>query len=214
MRRTRIKICGLKRAAEIELAMSLGVDAIGLVFYPPSPRAVSLELAKELLAGVPPFVTVTGLFLNQERDDVRRVVDSLRIDLLQFHGEEHADYCESFARPYIKSIPMGGVESGDASVADYERSHQNALGFLLDSNSVGEAGGTGKTFSWKKMPRLAKPAILAGGLDPGNVAAAIRGLAPYAVDVSSGVEHSRGEKDLQLMRQFVEEVRVVDREHK
>lgn len=214
MKRTRIKICGLTREVEIQWASALGVDSIGLVFYPNSPRAVNIAQATRLMAEVAPFVTVTGLFMDAGYDEVAAVLEALDIDLLQFHGNEDADFCNRFSRPYIKAVPMGGEKGiGIKTVAAYVADHPQARGFLLDSNSVGKAGGSGKIFDWQKVPTIEKPTILAGGINTQNVAQAISTVQPYAIDVSSGVEKQRGVKDHTLMQKLVEEVRIVDQKH-
>jgi len=195
------------------LACALGVDAIGLVFYEKSPRIVTIADANKLLAEIAPFVTVTGLFLNADRDRVSAVLREVKLDLLQFHGDETAEYCSSFGRPYIKAIPMGDRYLEQNSTTGYAQSHPDALGFLLDSNAVGSAGGTGKTFDWQKVPVFEKPVVLAGGIDCGNVENAIRTVRPWAIDVSSGIEKERGVKDHTLMKNFVQEVRLVDHEY-
>ena len=212
MSKTRIKFCGLTRVVEVEWACALGVDAIGLVFYPKSPRAVTAEQAVTLLDGIAPFVTVTGLFMNPTRQEVEAVLQRVQLDLLQFHGEESAEFCEAFNRPYIKAVPMGGAAADERRVAAYVESYPAARGFLLDSNAVGKAGGTGETFDWQRVPVVDKPVILAGGIGVENVAHAIKITRPFAVDVSSGIERIKGEKARDLMQQFVQEVRIVDQQ--
>ncbi len=205
--RTRIKICGIRALEHVRLAGELGVDAIGLVFYARSPRAVDPEHAAQLVAGCPPFVTTVGLFLNPEPGFVEQVLERVPLDLLQFHGDERPDDCRRYGRPYIKAIPMGG----ETDVRRYAAAYPDAQGFLIDSHVAGAAGGTGVAFDWRLWPRsLERPLILAGGLSPGNVAEAIRVAAPYGVDVSSGVESERGVKDPQRMIAFCQEVRRAD----
>ncbi|MGH8282290.1 MAG: phosphoribosylanthranilate isomerase [Gammaproteobacteria bacterium] len=204
--RARIKICGMTRREDVETAAHLGVDAVGLVLYPKSPRYLQLEQAKTLAEMAPAFITVTGLFLNQAREEVERVLEHVRVDLLQFHGEETPGFCRSFGRPYIKAVPMGG----GADLAVFVQRYADAAGLLLDSHTSGHPGGTGVPFVWSSMPRLAGPTvILAGGLRADNVAAAIRVVHPYGVDVSSGVESAPGIKDAAKMREFVDEVNRV-----
>lgn len=184
-------------------AATAGADAIGLVFHPPSPRRVELETALKIRRQLPPFVTVTALFLNESEDWVAEVVQHLRPDCLQFHGNETATFCESWKLPYIKAIPMGSIEDPNA----YAAQHRNAQGFLLDSNAAGRQGGSGDTFDWSKIPPAFKhPLILAGGIKPSNVADAIVRVKPWGVDVSSGVEASWGVKSDELVDQFVYEV--------
>ncbi|MEM7206752.1 MAG: phosphoribosylanthranilate isomerase [Pseudomonadota bacterium] len=215
--RTRIKICGLTSPEEVSWAKGAGADAIGLVFYPPSARAISVDRARNLYASIPPFVTVTGLFMNAVKDEVTAAIHAARLDLLQFHGDETPEFCEAFDRPYIKTVPMGAGFDNEDSLAnflkDYAERYSGSLGLLLDSNALGEAGGTGEAFEWTKPADVGKPLILAGGLNPSNVATAIRAMTPYAVDVSSGVEKERGRKDRELIEKFVQEVRLVDREY-
>lgn len=200
MSRTRIKVCGITRPKDALGVANLGVDAIGLVFYPQSPRFVGVERAREIVAVLPPFVAAVGLFLDADAQQVKTVLDGVPLDLLQFHGREDASYCAAFGRPYIKAIPMG--ESLDPRA--YARRFVDARGFLMDSNPAGEAGGTGKVFDWKRIPSsFARPMILAGGLNPANVGEAIVHVEPYGVDVSSGVESLKGIKDMGLVEAFI-----------
>jgi phosphoribosylanthranilate isomerase len=202
--RVRIKVCGMTRTEDVAEAARLGVDAVGLVFYAKSPRNVGVEQARALVAALPAFVTVTALFLDPDRDQVQRVLDQVRVELLQFHGGEPAEFCRGFDRPYIKAVPMGG----HADVIEYARRHSGAAALLLDSHSAGQRGGTGVAFDWGTLPKFdGPPLILAGGLNPGNVATAIRVVRPYGVDVSSGVESAPGIKDAAKMAAFVGEVK-------
>ena len=204
--RVRIKVCGMTRAEDMTAAAGLGVDAIGLVFYPKSPRYVNVGQARDLVATLPAFVTVTALFLDPEESEVRVVLDNVRVELLQFHGGEPAEFCRSFGRPYIKAVPMGSR----ADIAEYARRHSGAAALLLDSHAAGQKGGTGVSFDWGSIPRVeGPPLILAGGLNAGNVATAIRIVRPYGVDVSSGVESRPGIKDAVKMEAFVNEVNNV-----
>jgi len=207
--RTRIKICGITRVEDAVAAAELGADAIGLVFYPPSPRYVASGRAAQIAAALPPFVSCVALFMDADEAAVREVLDAVPVDLLQFHGAETAEYCSAFARPYIKSLPMGG--DGARGARERAASHPRARGFLLDSNAQGQAGGTGHTFDWSQRPDLGgRPLLLAGGLDADNVAAGVRSLRPWAVDVSSGVEAAKGLKDRARMHRFIEETRRAD----
>ena len=204
--RVRIKVCGMTRTEDISAAVRLGVDAVGLVFYAKSPRHVSVAQAATLTAALPAFVTVTALFMDPSRAEVERVLAQVRVDLLQFHGSETAEFCGSFGRPYIKAVPMGG----EADLADYARRYADAAALLLDSHAVGQQGGTGVSFNWASLPILqGPPLILAGGLRPGNVGTAIRQVRPYGVDVSSGVESAPGVKDADKLAAFVREVNDV-----
>lgn len=201
--RVRIKICGMTRVEDATEAARLGVDAVGLVFYPKSPRHVSVERARELVAALPAFVTVTALFLDPSEAEVRRVLDNVRVELLQFHGGEPAEFCRGFGRPYIKAVPMGSR----ADIAEYAHRHAGAAALLLDSHIAGQKGGTGVSFDWTTIPKFTgPPLILAGGLSADNVATAIRIVQPYGVDVSSGVESQPGLKDAAKMAAFIREV--------
>lgn len=203
--RTRIKICGITRAEEAAFAAKLGVDALGVVFYPPSPRYVTVAQAKAVVAAATPFMTRVGLFMDAEQAEVEQALSQVSLDILQFHGSEPAAYCESFDKPYIKSVPM----LGEIDLAGFMAKYPTAVGFLLDAVADGEAGGQGKTFAWSDFPEREKqdvPLILAGGLKPENVAAAIQATSCYAVDVSSGVEEKKGVKSKAKIEQFVREV--------
>lgn len=201
MSRVRIKFCGLTRADDAATAARLGADAIGMVFYPRSSRAVTLEQARAVIDALPAFVTVAALFLDPERDAVERVLRTLPIDLLQFHGDESPAFCESFERPYIKALPMADDVDLNAAARDYR--HARAL--LLDAHARGESGGQGRTFDWRRI-ELPLPVVLAGGLGPDNVGRAIETVRPWAVDVSSGVESGPGIKSHERMAAFVAEV--------
>lgn len=201
--RTRVKICGLTQPDAAVAAAELGVDAVGLVFYEHSPRRLSPDHARTIVAALPPFVSVVGLFLDAPAATVEQILAAVALDVLQFHGTEEHAYCMSFRRPYIKAVPMGaGVDA-----ISYARAYPDAAGFLFDSNRLGQAGGSGRTFDWQRVPQdLGRPIVLAGGLNVGNVAAAITATCPWAVDVSSGVESTPGIKDPALMSAFCREV--------
>jgi len=184
-------------------AVSQGCDAIGLVFYASSPRHVTLDQAAQIVEALPPFVNAVGLFVDAERHAVEQVLRSVRLDLLQFHGDEAPEYCESFACPYIKAVR---VRPG-INLVEYAAAYRKAKALLLDAYQEGVAGGTGQQFDWNLIPaNLAKPVILAGGLDPSNVADAIKQVHPYAVDVSGGVEREKGIKDADKIAAFLQEV--------
>ncbi len=205
-RRTRIKICGITRPEDLRTAVELGADALGLVFYPPSPRFLGDELASELARGAPPFVTLVGLFVNEDPATVRWVLENVPLQLLQFHGEEDAAYCRQFGRPYIKAAR---VRPG-LDLLEYAAAFPDARGLLLDAFVEGY-GGAGQTFDWRLIPRnLPLPLILSGGLDAANVGEALRELRPWAVDVSSGVESSKGIKDAAKIAAFITGVRNAD----
>jgi len=180
-----------------------GADSIGLVFHQPSPRVIELEPALEIRRALPPFVTVTALFLDETEDWIAEVVHGLRPDCLQFHGNETPAFCEAWEVPYIKAIPMGSIDDPSA----YAREHERAQGFLLDSNAAGRRGGSGDTFDWSKIPSaFGHSLVLAGGINSSNVADAIVRVKPWGVDVSSGVEASWGIKSSKMIDQFFREV--------
>ncbi|MET0224816.1 MAG: phosphoribosylanthranilate isomerase [Dokdonella sp.] len=206
--RTRIKFCGLTRAEDVHLAVDLGIDAIGFVFTRRSQRFVGVSPARALRRALPPFVNAVALFMDDEPSWIEEVIAAVQPDLLQFHGEESPGFASSFSRPYIKAIPMASV----ADAAAYAAQHPAAAGFLLDSHAAGGAGGSGAAFDWRRAVRLARPVVLAGGLDPRNVAQAVALVRPYAVDVSSGIEAVAGIKDTAKMRAFAAAVRAADLE--
>jgi len=201
--KTRIKICGLRDAATARETARLGADAIGLVFYAPSPRHVEIDAAREIVAALPPFVMSVGLFVDAEPDYVRRVLAQVPLDVLQFHGNESPEYCAQFSRPYLKAIR---VKPG-LNLLEYAASYAGSRGLLVDAFVEGVPGGTGEGFDWSLLPDdLPLPLILSGGLHPGNVKAAVEQVRPWAVDVSSGVESAKGIKDVAKIAAFVEEV--------
>ncbi len=198
--RTRVKICGITRVEDALAAARAGVDAIGLVFYPASPRCVDVSQAQAICNALPPFVSVVGLFVNPARAEVGAIITAVPVDLLQFHGNEPADCCMGFARPYIKAIGMqAGIDPLDVMAA-----HPQASGFLLDAYQPDTHGGGGAVFDWNQVPaQCDRPLILAGGLTPENVAGAIERLGPFAVDVSSGVEQRKGIKSEAKIQAFM-----------
>lgn len=197
--RTRVKICGLTRLSDAVAASELGADALGLVFYPRSPRAVTIEKAREIVGGVPPFVSVVGLFVNPGRDEVMSVLDAVSLDILQFHGDETPEFCGSFGIPYLKALRV----SGSLDLLKSARTYSSARGLLLDAVVEGFGGG-GEVFDWSLIPvEHPLPIVLAGGLNPENVRDAIRRVRPWAVDVSSGVEAAKGVKDVAKMARFI-----------
>jgi phosphoribosylanthranilate isomerase len=206
MARTRIKICGITRVEDMAAAVEHGADAVGLVFYPPSPRYLTLEQAARLCRLVPPFVTIVGLFVNAGRETVARACAALPLQLLQFHGEEREADCRGFGVPYIRAARVGpGLD-----LLEYARSFPSARALLLDAWVEGYGGG-GKTFDWSLIPsRLPLPIVLSGGLTAENVAQAIATLRPWAVDVSSGVEAAKGIKDARKIAQFIAGVKDGD----
>jgi len=201
----RSKICGITRVDDALTAAKAGADAIGLVFYAKSPRAVDVRQAREIVAALPPFVTTVGLFVNASRCEINEILDAVPLDMLQFHGDETPAQCEGFHRPWFKALRVGNGEDIEAEVARYA----NASGILLDTFVAGVPGGTGERFDWSLIPAaLAKPLILAGGLTAENVQQAIAQVRPYAVDVSGGVEASKGVKDASKVMAFVGRVRA------
>jgi phosphoribosylanthranilate isomerase len=204
--RTRIKICGLTREADVAAAVEAGADAIGLVLYAGSARHVSLARAVELARGLPPFVTPVLLLVNAGRGDLRAACEALPQALLQFHGDETRADCEAAGRPYLRAVRMAaGVD-----LLDCERNHPQAAALLLDAHVEGY-GGSGRSFDWSLVPHDVRcPLVLSGGLSPANVIDGVLAVRPYAVDVSSGVEASKGIKDAVLMRRFCEAVRQAD----
>jgi phosphoribosylanthranilate isomerase len=213
--RTRVKICGITRVEDGVAATREGADAIGLNFWPGTPRRVSLDQALAIARSVPPFVTVVGLFVDPTPEAVRGALDKIPLDLLQFHGDEPADFCASFGRPYIKAVPVvPGVD-----LLQYAARYADAHGLIFDAFEPGGLpGGTGRTFDWNELPdALHRPLILSGGLTPQNVGEAIRVARPWAVDVSSGVEETgedglprKGIKSAARIAAFIREVRNAD----
>ncbi|MBL8385593.1 MAG: phosphoribosylanthranilate isomerase [Burkholderiales bacterium] len=212
--KTRVKICGLTRPEDVDAAVAAGADAVGFVFYPPSPRCVSPETAAALAARLPPFITAVGLFVNAERDAVARIAGIARLQLLQFHGDETPEFCAGFPLPYIKAAR---VRPG-LDLLEFSRKFDRARGILLDAFVQGYGGG-GEVFDWSLIPReIAGRVVLSGGLHAANVAAGIGALkalaapepAPLGVDVSSGVEVAKGVKDGALIRAFIAAVRAAD----
>jgi len=204
---TAVKICGITRAEDARAAARLGAQALGFVFYAKSPRNVGAAHAAALLKTLPPFVSAVGLFVNPAVREVESVLEHVRIDLLQFHGEEPPEFCARFGVPYIKALRVkAGVD-----LLQYAHVYSGARGLLLDAFVDGAHGGTGTAFDWSLIPRdLPLPVILSGGLNSENVGAAIRAVAPCAVDVSSGVEASPGTKDPRKIAEFMKEVRNAD----
>jgi phosphoribosylanthranilate isomerase len=204
--RTRVKICGITRAEDARTAYEAGADAIGLVFYSASPRFLSHEQARMLRDGLPAFVTAVALFVNPSRDEVERVIDRVRPDALQFHGDEPPEFCERFGLPYLKACR---VKEG-VDLLEYLEPYMGASGWLADAY-VEEYGGTGTSFDWSVVPRQRpRPLILSGGLTTENVRDAIRRVRPWGVDVSSGVESAKGIKDSAKIAAFMAEVRNAD----
>lgn len=204
---TAVKICGLTRIEHALNAARLGAHAVGVVLYRESPRFVSNEQARGIVDALPPFITTVALMVNPYAEEVETAIKQVRPALLQFHGDETADFCSSFNLPYIKALRV----NAETDLLQYARDYASAKGLLLDTFVDGARGGTGATFDWGLIPReLPLPVILAGGLNPDNVSEAIRQVRPWAVDVSSGVEAAKGIKDAALMAAFMRGVRDAD----
>ena len=195
-----VKICGITNSEDARAAVDAGADAIGLIFYQGSKRCIDERLAAEIVSLLPPYTSVNALFVNPTEAEVRKVLSTVDVSQIQFHGEEPPAFCEDFGRPYVKSIPVVDTTRMHALVAD----HTNARAYLFDTHVPGEHGGTGKTFDWTKMPeKNIGHRILAGGLDTENVAKAIRIADPDAVDISSGVESQPGIKNHETLKRFI-----------
>ena len=206
--RTRVKICGFTRADEAIYAASLGVDAIGLVFYPPSPRHVEIEQAVRIVKALPAFTSVVALFVDEQEARIREVLAQVAIDCIQFHGEESAEACRIYGKRYIKAVRMKNTIDISALALHYH----DAAGLLLDAYHPDAKGGTGSQFDWDLIPKhCSLPIILAGGLDATNAKQAVATVKPYALDVSSGVEASKGIKDSLKMAAFIKQVNEGDR---
>jgi phosphoribosylanthranilate isomerase len=205
--RTRVKICGITRVEDAISAVNAGADAIGLVFYAPSPRALTIAQAQQIVAAIPPFVSIVGLFVNAMQNEIEAVLSKVRLDILQYHGDETASDCQQINLPYYKAIRV----KADINLLQCEAEFKSAKALLLDTYSEAAVGGTGQVFDWNLIPNnMTKPVILAGGLTADNVALAIRQVMPYAVDVSGGVEASRGIKDAAKIAAFIQGVRNAD----
>jgi len=208
--RTRIKICGITRPGDALAAAEAGADAVGLVFYPQSPRYLAAERAVGIRDALPPFVQTVALFVNPDAAQVAQVIGRVRPGLLQFHGDETPAFCAQFGMPYIKAYRVKSGVRSEVDLLEYLRPFSGAAAWLLDSH-VEEYGGVGESFDWSLAPqRRERPLILSGGLERGNVAEAIRLVRPWGVDVSSGVESAKGIKDAAKIAAFIEEVRNAD----
>src|SRR5690554_4551277 len=203
---TRIKICGITRVEDALAAAGAGADAIGLVFHAASPRAVSIEQARAIVQALPPFVTSVGLFVDASEETIRRVLEQVPLDMLQFHGDEPEAFCQRFVRPYLKAVRVRAGDDLDALAGRWP----GASGILLDSYKPGVPGGTGETFDWSMIPAQRNwTLVLAGGLQADNVRQAIDLTTPWAVDVSGGVEAAKGIKDIAKINAFIQEVKRV-----
>ena len=199
----RVKICGMTRSVDVQAAIRAGADALGFVFASRSKRVLDKPLAAELVTQVPAFISRVGLFLDQDSIEVVSILKQVPLSLLQFHGNEDAEYCRQFGLPYIKAVSMVSDQAVVRAVNDYS----DAAALLLDSHVPGGVGGTGAVFNWSLIPAVSLPIVLAGGLTPGNVRQAVKQVEPWAVDVSSGVEDSPGIKNEELMHVFIKEAK-------
>lgn len=204
MKAIRVKICGITSVDDARSAVAAGADAIGLVFYGPSPRAVSIDQARAIAASVGPFVTVVGLFVDADQSYIHDVLANVSLHVLQFHGSESREFCDQFQRPYMKAIRM----RPELNVALEIDKYLSASAILLDAYRPGVPGGTGETFDWARVPKQSvRPIVLAGGLTPENIASAIQSTQVYGVDVSGGVESAPGQKDPRKVAQFIANAR-------
>jgi len=205
--RTRVKICGITREQDALAAVEFGADALGFVFYEPSPRHITVRHAAEIAQALPPFVSTVALFVNADAETIAEVVDVVGVDLLQFHGQECPEYCARHRRPWIRAVRVQPETDLLAARTEFA----NGRGLLLDAYRPGVPGGTGETFDWDRIPRqMASGIVLAGGLNPANVGDAVRSVRPFAVDVSGGVESRKGIKDSAKIKAFIEEVRSAE----
>ena len=200
---TRVKFCGLRHKDDIADAVALGVDALGFVFYEPSSRYVAPEDAATLTRAVPAFLTRVGLFVNENAETIKRIFEIAQLNLIQYHGEESPEFCDSVGLPYIKAFRV----QQDMDIRGAMDRYPNASGFLLDAYVRGQPGGTGERFDWGLIPRSYAPIILAGGLTPDNAKDAIEQVAPWALDVSGGIESKPGRKDPDKMARFMDACR-------
>lgn len=200
MSRTRVKICGITRLEDALTAIDAGADALGFVFYPPSPRYIEPAVAADIIRQLPPFITTVALFVNETEENIRQITELTQIDLLQFHGDETSEFCQGFNKTWIKALR---VRNADQLQDDLQQFSQ-ARAILLDSYRPGVPGGTGETFNWELIPQNSpRPIILAGGLTPENVGTAVHQVQPYGIDVSGGVEASKGIKDPVKIHAFI-----------
>ena len=206
MATVRVKICGITSVADAQQAVAAGADAIGLVFYAKSPRAVSIELAVEIALAAGPYVSVVGLFVNADAGEVNAVLERVPLHVLQFHGDEDQAFCRQFNRPWYKAIRM----NPELDIAAEIERFSGACGVLFDAWHKDKYGGTGETFDWQRVPHANRAVVLAGGLMPENVAEAVAAVKPYAVDVSGGVELAPGKKCPHKVRQFIDSAKALN----
>lgn len=201
--RVRIKMCGMTREQDVNYAIQLGVDAIGLIFARQSSRCIDIETAKSLLLRLPPFVSAVAVLVNPEVNDVNNIIENLPIDMLQFHGEESSEFCEQFNKPFIKAIPANSSEF----ILNACSLYKNSSALLLDTPHPELYGGSGKLFDWKIIPKnTSLPIIIAGGLNSENIAISVKTYRPYAIDLCSGIEFAKGIKDFNKMQQFMSKI--------
>lgn len=199
----RVKVCGITNLEDALHAVAAGADALGFVFYRPSPRYIKPADAAKIIAALPPFVVSVGLFVNEDEDSVAAILQATGVDLIQFHGDETPEFCSRFERPFIKALRVDSERHSLSDVTAMVETFAEARGVLLDTYRQGIPGGTGEVFDWDLVPSCRQNIILAGGLDPRNVAAAVHRVSPFAVDVSGGVEASHGIKDADKVTQFI-----------
>ena len=200
----KIKICGLTRPEDAQAAAELGSDAVGLVFYAKSKRCVDAEQAAEITAALSPQVAKVALFVNESADSIRRILEAVPIDIVQFHGDEASEFCRQFGKPYWKAVRVQSAQD----IAEAAGRYADAAALLLDAHIEGQYGGTGQVFDWRLLPEtMPLPWVLSGGLNPGNVAAAVRQTGAAWLDVSSGVEQAPGIKSRDLMADFIRQAR-------
>ena len=205
--RTRIKICGITRPLDALSVVESGADAIGLVFHEASPRNVTIEQACSIVTVLPPFISIVALFVDASESVIRKVIEQVPVNLLQFHGAEQASDCELYGKPYMKAVHM----SDGVDLAQIEQQYERASALLLDTHVPGQHGGTGQSFDWSLISSVSVPVILAGGLTPETVTGAVESVKPYAVDVSSGVESEiKGNKSATKINTFIQAVRLAD----
>jgi len=200
----KVKVCGITNESDAIDAISFGADALGFIFFSKSPRCICSEKAAKISQNIPPFIGKVGLFVNQKREEIFKCIDKVGLNVLQFHGDESQDFCDSFKVPWIKTIPVDDKVDINERISRYDK----ASAILFDRLDQNARGGTGRSFDWNLLPSsLSMPFIVAGGLKPDNVGGLLNTVVPYAVDVCSGVEKEKGRKDKQKLRQFIEEVK-------
>ena len=207
LKRTRVKICGFTHVEQAQFAAQMGVDALGLVFYPPSPRAIDSTQAQAIIRSLPPFVTIVALFVNETAERINQILKQTGADMIQFHGDESPEFCRAFARPFIKAIRV----QEDTDIIAESKRYTGARGLLLDAWHPNSHGGTGIQFNWNQIPeQCALPLILAGGLTPDNIQQALQTSQLDTVDISSGVEFAKGQKSPKKISIFLQQIKQFD----